>query len=60
MKEKYIGILALLLAVINFGVPYIVLKDVASFSANYLFWTTLTFIVILFGIWNVKSWGDVR
>lgn len=60
MNEKYIGILALVLAVINFGVPYLVLKDISSFTGNYLFWTSLTFIVILFGIWNVREWGEVR
>ncbi|MBS3817712.1 MAG: hypothetical protein KGY76_09150 [Candidatus Thermoplasmatota archaeon] len=58
MKEKYIGVLAVVLAVINFGVPYLVLQDVQRFTGNYLFWTSLAMIVILFGIWNVKKWGD--
>ncbi|MEF8834632.1 MAG: hypothetical protein V5A76_00590 [Candidatus Thermoplasmatota archaeon] len=60
MKEKYIGILAVLLAVVNLGVPYLVLKDTASFMGSYLFWTGLTFLVIFFGIWNVRKWGDQR
>lgn len=60
MKEKYIGVLAVMLAVINFGVPYLVLRDVQSFIGNYLFWTSLSMLVILFGIWNVKKWGDER
>lgn len=60
MEEKYIGILAVLLAVVNLAVPYLVLKDTASFMGSYLFWSGLTFLVILFGIWKVRKWGEAR
>ncbi len=60
MKDKYIGILAVVLAFVNLGIPYLVLKNTASFMGTYLFWIILTLLVIIFGICNVRKWGDVR
>lgn len=42
-------------------VPYLLLADVASFAASYLFWTLLTLLVIvLFGIRYTARWVRAR
>ena len=55
---KLISTVAIIVAIINFSVPYLILKDVTSYWANYLFWTTLTLIVIAGGIYYVRDWGE--
>lgn len=60
MKPRHIGILALIIAFLDVGVPYLFLQEVARFWASYLFWVLLTSLVILFGIINIWSWGKAE
>jgi len=38
-------------------VPYLILADVASFAASFLFWSALTLLVILAAAWHIRHWG---
>jgi len=56
-------LLLTLVAVTLLGVlvPYLLLADVASFAASYLFWTLLTLLVIvLFGLRYTARWVRAR
>ena len=56
MKGIHFLILAVVLVIVDVLVPFLVLKDIAGFGASYLFWTILTFLVILFGIVYTGKW----
>jgi len=46
------------LALIDFFVPFYLLRDISSFYASYLFWCLLTLGVIVAGSLYVKrTWG---
>lgn len=49
-------IIGTILAIVDVGVPYLLLKDVARFWANYLFWSGLTLFVLIVGIWKISRW----
>ena len=58
MKAKNLALIALLLAVLDLGVPYLFLKDIGSFWASYLYWTLLAVTVIILGAIYIKHWGE--
>lgn len=58
MKAKNLALIALVLAVLDFAVPYLFLKDIGEFWASYLYWTLLAVVVIMLGAIYIKHWGD--
>ena len=60
MKAKNLALIALVLAVLDFAVPYLILKDIGEFWASYLYWTLLAVIVIILGAFYIKHWGDTE
>lgn len=55
---KIILPVVLIVAIVDIVVPYLFLKDVTKFWANYLFWFLLTGAIIIFGILYVSKWGE--
>lgn len=60
MKIQTLGIVAIIMALLSVGVPYIFLGDIARFWASYLYWTLLTIVTILIGYIHLRKWGDER
>ncbi len=58
MKAKNLGLVALLLAFLDVGVPYLFLKDIGAFWGSYLYWTLLALTVIVVGAIYIKQWGE--
>ena len=58
MKAKNLALIAIFLAVLDVVIPYLILKDIASFWGFYLYWTLLAVIVIVLGIYYIKHWGE--
>lgn len=58
MNAKRLTILAVVLALIDFFVPFYLLKNVESFMANYLFWSLLALLTVLFGAYVTRKWGE--
>ncbi len=54
---KEIGLLALLLTIVNIGIPYLLLRNITAYWANYVFWTVLTLLVLIWGYHRLKDWG---
>lgn len=57
MKGKTFLVLAVILVAVDVLVPYLVLADVPSFAASFLFWSALTLIVIGAAAWHIRHWG---
>ncbi|MFW6040278.1 MAG: hypothetical protein ACOC85_00400 [Thermoplasmatota archaeon] len=57
-EDRLFFLFAAFIAGINFSVPYLVLKNVTSYWANYLFWTVLTIFVIVIGYLLIRNWGE--
>jgi len=58
MSGRLFLALALILAALDYFVPFHMLKDIDNFFGCYLFWSALTFMVIISGIITVnKTWG---
>ncbi|MEM3736632.1 MAG: hypothetical protein QXJ75_00875 [Candidatus Bathyarchaeia archaeon] len=62
MKGRKIGWLIwfTFFVVIDFAVPYLLLKDVQSFYGAYLFWVLITIIVLVSAIVYMRPWKDVK
>ncbi|GEM_PF-3363329 len=58
LKAKIVVSIMFFLSLLTFGLPYIILKDIASFTASYLYWTLITAIVIALGAFYVRKWGN--
>lgn len=50
-------ILAVVIALVDVLVPYLILGNIASFLASYLFWCLITLGTIIFGIIYTRNWG---
>jgi hypothetical protein len=57
MKGSTFVLIALGIALIDIIIPFVILKDIGTFSANYLFWSLLTLGVIIFGALYTRKWG---
>lgn len=57
-KLTSLAVAGLVLGIIDVGIPYLFLKNIGKFWASYLFWTILSLIVVLAGIWRVSKWGE--
>lgn len=56
-KEGWqLAIIGTILALVDVGVPYLLLKNTIRFWANYLFWTVLTLFVLIIGIRKISRW----
>ncbi|MFP4374379.1 MAG: hypothetical protein ACLFPO_08610 [Spirochaetaceae bacterium] len=58
MKGRIFLILTIVLVAVDLLVPYLVLADVPSFAASFLFWTGFTLVVILAAAWYIRRWGE--
>lgn len=58
MRGRTFLILALVVVAVDVLVPYLILADVASFAASFLFWSALTLLVILAAAWHIRHWGE--
>lgn len=56
-KAVKVFLLVLILGVLDVGIPYIFLRNFASFLGSYLFWIILTLTTIVWGILYTNSWG---
>jgi len=56
-NPKQIGLLAVLLTVVILSFPYLLLRNMTAYWANYLFWTILTLLVMIWGYLRLKEWG---
>ncbi|MCX8192137.1 MAG: hypothetical protein N3F06_04955 [Nitrososphaerales archaeon] len=41
------------IVIIDFLIPYTILKDIASFYASYMFWTVLTLITMILSLIHI-------
>jgi hypothetical protein len=57
MKGLYFFVVAVAVAVIDVVVPFVLIGNVASFSASFLFWCLLTLIVIVAAGIYIRDWG---
>jgi hypothetical protein len=57
MKALYFFVVAVAVAVIDVVVPFVLIGNVASFSASFLFWCLLTLIVIVAAGIYIRDWG---
>jgi len=56
-REKIWLIMALVYALLNTAVPFLVLKDTGSLSGAFLFWNVITLAVLLAGALITSGWG---
>ena len=57
MRGRWFVIIAVVLAAVDILIPFLVLRENASFLGSYLFWSLLTLSVIVFGIVYTLGWG---
>lgn len=58
MSGKLFLALALLLILLDVAIPYLFLRDVASFGGSFLFWTVLPGIGIVAAAFYTRPWSD--
>ncbi len=51
-------IFAIILAALDFFIPFFLLKGIPSFLASYLFWSLLTLAMVIFGAIYTRGWGN--
>ncbi|MFP4255424.1 MAG: hypothetical protein ACLFQ9_01030 [Desulfobacterales bacterium] len=57
MRGLYFLVILVTVTVIDLVVPYFFIGHIASLWASFLFWTALTFLVIVFAIVYTGQWG---
>ena len=57
MRGLNFFIILVIITAVDLLVPYFLIGDIASLAASYLFWTALTFLVILFAVIYAGFWG---
>lgn len=57
MKGRTFLVLAVALVAVDLLVPYLILADVPSFAASFLFWSALTLLVIVAAARHIRHWG---
>lgn len=45
------------LIILNYVIPFTLLKDVRSFIGPFLFWSLLTLLVALTSFYMIRRWG---
>ena len=58
LRARKVFAIALAVAIFDFVVPYLFLRDIGEFYASWLFWVLLTLIVLGVGNWKVSQWGE--
>ncbi len=58
MKGRTFLVLAVVLVAVDLLVPYLILADVPSFGASFLFWSALTLLVIIGAGQYIRHWGE--
>ncbi len=57
MDAKRVLLLGTVLALVDVGVPYLLLKDSGTWY-SYIFWVVLTAVVLSVGLYMVRGWGS--
>lgn len=57
MRGLYFLIILILITAVDLIVPYFMIGDIATLWASFLFWTVLTFLVIIFAVIYTSQWG---
>ena len=58
MKGRFWALLGIMLGLVIVTVPYLFLRDVVIYWANYIYWLVITVVVLVVGIWKVRKWGE--
>ncbi|MFP4114808.1 MAG: hypothetical protein ACOC0E_01635 [Spirochaetota bacterium] len=58
MKGLPFLLVALVVAVLDIGVPYLLLASTGSFWASFLFWCAITLAMIVFAGFSTRTWRD--
>ncbi|MFW5958217.1 MAG: hypothetical protein ACOCQ0_03575 [Desulfosalsimonas sp.] len=57
MRGLYFLIILTVITVVDLIVPYFLIGEIAALWASFLFWTLLTFLVLLFAVIYTNQWG---
>lgn len=57
---RYLLLAGIILAAVDILIPYLILKKIVEYWANYIFWLILALIVILIGYYKVQKWGEKK
>ncbi|WP_335414802.1 hypothetical protein [Bacillus sp. JJ1566] len=55
-KEKFWGIICLLLVLLAYTIPYVFLSDVAAWYGSFLLWVVLALVIILINYILTRNW----
>ena len=58
MKGRFWALVGSILGLVMVSVPYLLLRDVASYWANFVYWLLITLVVLVVGVYKVNEWGD--
>lgn len=51
-------IIAFVVAAIDVLIPYLILAQMGSFLASFLFWCVITAAMIVFAVFSTRRWRD--
>lgn len=57
MRGLHFLVILVTVTVVDLVIPYFVIGEIASLGASFLFWTALTFLIIVFAIIYTSQWG---
>ncbi|WP_208590587.1 hypothetical protein [Gracilibacillus suaedae] len=57
-KEKFWGLIILLVVILGYVIPYTFLSDVTKWYGSFLFWSILAVITILANYFLTTDWSD--
>lgn len=61
LKKWSFLLVGIVIALLDFFVPFYGLKDVGNFFGSYLFWVLLTLMVIVVGLVYInRTWGSKK
>lgn len=60
MRGIYFLTILTAITAVDLLIPYFAIGDIASLWASFLFWSVLTFLVIIFAILYTSQWGKRR
>lgn len=57
MRGLYFLVILTVITAVDLIVPYFFIGDIAALRASFLFWSVLTFLVIMFAVIYTSQWG---
>lgn len=57
MRGLHLLVILVTVTAVDIVVPYFLIGGIASLWASFMFWTALTFLVIVFAIIYTRQWG---